>query len=389
VASRWYLAGDDARRIEEWREAVADPEARAEIAREMERIRDRHQPRLDAMGGIRVRQGEAGLSGLAEYRQAIHSEIPIGYSGRAWFRATEVELDGGLLASSAATRFGTGAPDANPGALQTAGTALALGYTSNDLEAEVSSSPLGFPVYWALGRLRVQHDFGPLRLALEGARRSVTESVLSYAGVRDPATGQYWGGVVSQGGRAEATLELAPVRVSGYGEYDDLQGFHVAQNRRAIAGAGVDLTLARSPAWGTLTAGVAGLGMAYDQNLSFFTFGHGGYFSPQRFVRGGVPVGWRREGSVHWELVAEPALEWFRTDGAVAFPEVPGVPAPNRPELRPYAGTTVNGFALDARAMVGVSFGGGFEVRATAAVQRAPEYDEVFGGLVIGYGGAR
>jgi muramoyltetrapeptide carboxypeptidase len=29
VASRWYLAGDDGRRIEEWREAVADPEARA------------------------------------------------------------------------------------------------------------------------------------------------------------------------------------------------------------------------------------------------------------------------------------------------------------------------------------------------------------------------
>jgi hypothetical protein len=59
-----------------------------------------------------------------------------------------------------------------------------------------------------------------------------------------------------------------------------------------------------------------------------------------------------------------------------------------RPSLDPYPGQLVNGFALDARAMLGVSFGG-VEVRATASVQQAPEFNEVVGGLVLRYGGAR
>lgn len=365
--------------------AAADPGTRTEIAREMERVRDRHQPGLEAGGEIRVRRGEPGLSALAEYRQTLASEVPIGYAGRAWFRPTGVELDAGGPASSALNRFGTGSAGASPGAMTANGVAIAVGYEGRDLEAELGTSPLGFPIYWMLGRLRLQHDFGGLRLAVEGARRSVTESMLSYAGVRDPATGSYWGGVVSQGGRAELALDLPRTRVYAYGAYDGLQGYHVADNRRTTGGAGADVTLLRGE-WGAVTIGAAALGMAYDRNLSFFTFGHGGYFSPQRFVRGGVPVGWRREGTVHWELVAEPALERFETAGAPAFPDVPGVSTAGRPSLDPYPGRTVNGFALDAHAMLGVSIGG-FELRATGAVHRAPEYDEVVAGVVLRYGG--
>ncbi len=367
---------------------AVDPETRAEIAREMDRIRDRHQPALAATGTLRVREGEPGLSALTELTQSVVSEVPVGYSGRVWFRPSGVELDAGTVAGWAAKRFATGGAQPSATPLRAAGAAVTLGYTGRDLEAEAGTSPLGFPIYWALGRARLQHAFGGLRLAIEGARRSVTESLLSYAGLRDPTTGIYWGGVVSQGGRAEVSLELSPTRWYAFGAYDWLEGYHVAENRRATGGAGVDVTLARDDGWGALTVGLAGLGMQYDLNLRFFTFGHGGYFSPQQYARGNVTVGWRREGRVHWELLAAPGLERFLEDGAPAFPDLPGVSTSGRPSLDPYPGQTVKGFALDARAMLGVSLGG-FELRATAAVQRAPEFSEIAGGLVVRYGGER
>jgi hypothetical protein len=46
-----------------------------------------------------------------------------------------------------------------------------------------------------------------------------------------------------------------------------------------------------------LSVGVSGTGMHYDRNVNFFSVGHGGYFSPQRYLLGSVPVSWyeRRE----------------------------------------------------------------------------------------------
>ncbi len=121
--------------------------------------------------------------------------------------------------------------------------------------------------------------------------------------------------------------------------------------------------------------------MHYEQNLSHFTIGHGGYFSPQRFARASMPVGWRREGSLRWELVAAPGYEWFEESQAPVFPldgALRAAPA--------YAGQRVSGLALDAHAMLGWSFARGFEVRTTVAVQRAHEYQELRAGLLLRYG---
>jgi hypothetical protein len=218
--------------------AAADPRTQGEISREMDRIRDRHQPGLEGLGEIRVRQGEPGLSALAEYRQGITSQVPIGYTGQVWFKATEVELDAGGVAGSAGTRFGTGGALSSPVALSAIGTSVAVGYSSRDLEAEVGTTPLGFPIYWLLGRAKVQHDFGGVRLSLEGARRAVAESILSYAGVRDPSSRLYWGGVVSEGARAELSLDVPRTHVYAWAQYDALVGYHGADNARAVGGGG-------------------------------------------------------------------------------------------------------------------------------------------------------
>jgi cellulose synthase operon protein C len=363
-----------------------DPETRAEIAREVERVQDRHRSGVQGLGEIRERAGEGGLSALTELRQGAAAAVAIGYRGRATVRASRVELDAGTLSGTASSRFGSGARTSDP--LRALGTALSAGYEGRALAAEVGSSPLGFPVQSLVGSVELRHAFGPVRVGLEGARRSVTESLLSYAGVRDPGTGRTWGGVVSEGGRLELGLELAPVRAYASGAYDWLVGDEVAQNRRAVASVGFDATVARGPL-GAWTLGLAALGMRYDQNLRYFTLGHGGYFSPQRFVRGSIPVGWRKEGKVRWELVAAPGFESFEEADAPAFPALPGGGVPGLDEGRPpYPGQRVTGFALDARALLAWAPARSFELRATTALQQAPEYREWRAGIALTYGSA-
>jgi cellulose synthase operon protein C len=139
-------------------------------------------------------------------------------------------------------------------------------------------------------------------------------------------------------------------------------------------------------AWGELTAGVEGIGFEFDRNLRFFTFGQGGYFSPQQFVRGGAPVGWRRDaGRLRWEFVAAPGYDWFREDGTAAFPVAPaagGVDA-----TATYPGQTRTGFTLDARGALAFAFTSAFDVRLAAGVQQAPEFQEVRGAVLLRFGG--
>jgi hypothetical protein len=65
----------------------------------------------------------------------------------------------------------------------------------------------------------------------------------------------------------------------------------------------------------SLTLGVnLGL-MGYDKNLSGFTVGQGGYFSPQRFTALTFPLDWQgRDGRLSWRLNASIGVQSFRED---------------------------------------------------------------------------
>jgi hypothetical protein len=66
--------------------------------------------------------------------------------------------------------------------------------------------------------------------------------------------------------------------------------------------------------------------VAYDDNRSHFTVGHGGYFSPRKFLaigptfdlRGGrAATIFRLEGGIAWQIVRESSSEFFPTDSAL------------------------------------------------------------------------
>ena len=366
----------------------SDAEVRQRVVAEMDRIRDRHRPAAVAEGQGRFRNGEVGFSALYELRQSLHLESSIGYSGRGAAHVTEVELDAGTAARSAGSRFGSGAPPAGAptaGPQRTTGTELRLSYDSRHFVADVGTTPIGFPVLAIVGGVRLRDTFGPLSISVEGGSRSVTDSLLSYAGTRDPRTGRNWGGVVSRGGRLELGVDTGPVNLFGYGEYHRLVGVRVEENQRVAGGGGIEWKLYQGPA-GDVRIGPAVALMSYQYNLSFFTIGHGGYFSPQQFFHGGFALRWsgNSPGSLRWDVAAEPGYDTFSQNSAPMFPlNLPGDPT----GAAPYPALSNHGFAFNGHAFIGWRIATFFELGLSASAQHAPEFQEYRGAVVFRFGG--
>lgn len=356
----------------------------AQVEEQILGIHNRHRPGFEGGFTARQRQGEAGLSKLLELRQPAELKLPIGFSGHASLQATAVELDSGSVGGSAAPRFGTGGP-ANGRAQSATGTELRAAWESEHFDAFVGTTPIGFPVLSPLGGVRLRGGFGPLSVALEGSRRSVTDSLLSYAGAHDPATGKTWGGVVMDGGRLDLRLSLGAVHYFVYGELHRVIGYEVARNLRAAGGAGAEAIL-YDGFLGQIGLGPSVAALGYDRNLRFFTFGQGGYFSPQRFLHGGLALNLRRTGSVHWSASVEPGYDAFTESASAAFPLA--APGSQEAAAAPYPGKRSAGFSLNSHAELGFQLSKDVEAGFTFGILRAPQFQELSGGLMLRFGGA-
>jgi hypothetical protein len=119
--------------------------------------------------------------------------------------------------------------------------------------------------------------------------------------------------------------------------------------------------------------------LTYANNQRFFTFGHGGYFSPQRFFHGGGILRWQRAGTVRWDASAEPGYDYYQEAHAPIFPL--------EPDGSYYAGRTQGGASFTGRAFLGIGVGDKFELGLSAAIQQAPQFQEVRAGIVLRAGG--
>jgi hypothetical protein len=180
------------------------------------------------------------------------------------------------------------------------------------------TAPRGFLNETWTGGLRLGTPGSPVRLI--AARDLVKDSMLSYAGMRDPGTGTHWGGVVSNSVFLHFNRDK-----SGDGQYlsvggGSLRGVNVDDNWNAAAGAGAYWTIGTGDQ-ANLTLGVDLAAMHYAKNLSYFTLGHGGYFSPQAYFMAAVPVRWniKRAGGMY-EIRVSPGIQHFHEASSPLYP---------------------------------------------------------------------
>ncbi|RZI69800.1 MAG: tetratricopeptide repeat protein [Variovorax sp.] len=297
---------------------------------ELQALEAEHSTTVTAGTVYRNRAGESGLSKLTDLQVPVQARIPVG-DGKIVLSVTPTVLDAGSVPADYPTssRFG-GGPAAGlwqsqggpaPGSQNASGVGLSAGYEGKNLNASIGTTPLGFQETNVVGHVSYTGAVtDTVSLKGELSRRPITDSLLSFAGTTDPRSGDRWGAVVASGGRMDVTRDDGTYGVYGYGSYHLLTGLNVADNSRGEVGGGMYMHILRGTN-SNLTAGLnVGL-MSYDKNLSFFTYGHGGYFSPQRYVSVAFPVDWSgRSNRLSWRVNASLGVQSFTQDEAPYFP---------------------------------------------------------------------
>ena len=281
---------------------------------------------------IRNRAGNEGIS------QIESVEIPLEYRS-AWdgdrqqvWRADLARLDAGNLDLSRqrdARDFGsvllcqTGPNPCTVGSLsQTArGASLNWGLQGANWRVDIGTTPMGFPVTNLIGGWLHKGDLGPLSYSVDISRRPVTGSLLSFAGAKDPRTGTVWGGVVANGIR----LGLSKDEGGAFGAWGSLglhrlTGQNVQDNNRLQLMAGTYWRIINEDNR-LLTLGLTAMNWRFSKNAGEYTFGHGGYYSPQDYHSLSLPITYgERYTRFSWMVRAAMSVSASRFDAAPYYP---------------------------------------------------------------------
>ncbi|MGI4860809.1 MAG: cellulose synthase subunit BcsC-related outer membrane protein [Janthinobacterium lividum] len=396
----------------QWNQAAAPasvPGAALTVQQELDQINQQTTSTVAAGVSIHNRTGESGLSSLTDIEAPLEGRVRAG-NGHVVVQVTPVTLDAGTPSTSYAvgSRFGAGpaaaykqyVSDSAAISGQTAnGVGISGGYETDRLRVDVGSTPVGFKETNVVGGLNFRGSLNDqTTYTLDASRRAVTDSLLSYAGVRDNRTGLTWGGVTSSGARADVTHDDGTNGVYGYGSYGFLAGTNVENNTRAEAGGGVYTRLLKQTDR-ELSVGVNVTWFSYDKNLRYFTYGQGGYFSPQQYISLSVPVSWTQSrGKFGYQVKGSLGIQHFRENASDYFPTnatlqaaavaaqaaaVSAGAATSSSAVYPGQSKTGLGYSLQASAEYQFApqmfFGG------SAGIDNARDYSQWFGGIYLRY----
>ncbi|WP_046157681.1 cellulose synthase subunit BcsC-related outer membrane protein [Chromobacterium vaccinii] len=385
-ALAWYRAGfapasamatvGDAGQRQPLRPVPAEPAQQESLHEEYAELLDARSVKIWQGLDLTYRSAENGTPGQSQmtmWQAPLLVELPAPREGKYFLRADAASIRAGSLDNSAGNdyalqRFGSVAACAalagnsvqscagRFGAQSAQGVDLGLGYQNDQWRLDIGSTPQNFPVSNVIGGIRYSDSVSILNYKLEASRRPVTSSLLSYAGVRDAYTGQTWGGVVAsgvggslgydKGGRFGAWSNFA---------YQQLTGENVADNRKVTVMGGVYWRLLKEPTR-QLTLGVNSINFWFQKNLGEFTFGQGGYYSPQRYNSLSIPLGYAaRNERWSWTGRASVSVSSAR-EAAEPF-------YPTRPDLQAQAGNPY--VSASSGPGWGVSLSGAFEYQMT------------------------
>lgn len=285
-----------------------------------------------AIVGRRERTGEGGLGKLtSDFVPGLDISLPVGEHAAISLLTDRVLLDAGKRVSDAP--IGT-APAGRVLALTQYPIRTTIRESSLSLRMERTITIVASAGNGVRGGHVAARPVGSVGVSasptwgqaeVRGFVEPVRESILSWSGMVDPHSASAWGGVRRRGVEARALyLGAAPYSAAIQMRAERLAGTGVAGNdRRSLdVSAGRDLGL---PGFAYSSLGLALSVDAYGRNLSRYTVGHGGYFSPQSQRKLGVAFDFMTEEGRPWLVRGRmaTALAWKREDAAPFFPLEP------------------------------------------------------------------
>lgn len=321
-------------------QASATPDSAAplptKVNREIAALRQSTAPQVEGSAVLRARSGEQGASRLFEASTRVAASVsPFGV-GRLGVAINPILISAGAPKEAAAANLGT-----NPLVVAEAtaagniivlpsldsrsqsGAGVSLFYDTGPISLDAGVTPMGFMRPNFTGGVTARVGLGEAQLRATVEQRPVTDSVLAYSGDRDPLTGVEWGGVVKRNVSLGGSANFGSAGAYVDGAYRKLTGHNVASNTGYEINAGAYFRPIDSNG-DQLQIGLNANMQAYDKNLRFFSFGHGGYFSPQQFVSVALPVSYSKERE-RWRVKAgfSVGVQSYSEDSAPIFPNNP------------------------------------------------------------------
>lgn len=340
--------------------------------------------------------GTGGYSDLKAQTTMLHVDAPLA-DGRMFFRTDLVNMNAGSFSTngdgSYSPSWGTcGEIACTSGSLHQSdgGASVAVGWKNDTWSGDIGTTPMGFNVVDVVGGLSYSDDLGPLGYTLNLHRRPISSSLLAFGGQKDSAshTGKTWGGVRADGGGVSLSYDKGEANGvwSSLGA-DQLTGKNVADNWRVRWMTGYYYKVINEDNR-RVTVGLSNMLWHYDKDLSGYTLGQGGYYSPQEYVSFAVPVTWRqRTENWSWELGGSVSWSHSRTKTQARYPLLNLIPSEYRADASQLSeeGSSSQGFGYTARALVERRVTGNWFVGAAVDIQQAKDYTPSHALLYVRY----
>lgn len=264
-----------------------------------------------------------------------------------------------LAASSRKVNVDTASDSASDS--QTAnGVELNLALSGDSYKIDLGSTPLGQDLSTMVGGVKWAPKLTDyLTLILTGERRAVTDSLLSYVGVKDSYSGKSWGQVTKNGGNALLSYDDGDAGFYfGGGGYSYI-GENVASNTALMGSAGAYVRPFHYSDR-ELKTGINISWMDFSKNLSNFTYGQGGYFSPQNYISVSFPVDFSQTyDDLSVKVGGSAGYQSYTQDKSAYFP--------NNPDYQSLLEDAVTaGYAKEAHFSGGSKSGIGYNLHAGA-----------------------
>ncbi|MGJ8668309.1 MAG: cellulose synthase subunit BcsC-related outer membrane protein [Oceanococcus sp.] len=276
--------------------------------------------------------GDSGVSRLDLTQLTVELHWAPHWVDNAFIKLEPTRVTAGTLNAQSAAEYAQFATVASaqrqpllpPTAQLENGVALGAGYSNAHWSLDLGLTPVGFERQQWVGGIAYTDNWGSHDIRARLQQRAQTSTLLSFAGATDPVSGTFWGAPLAQVLSFDIAKYEARYDYFFSIDWQQLSGKNIADNSAILSRVGGDIKLLNQSV-AEFFVGLSASYWSYDNNQRFYSFGHGGYYSPQSYLSIALPLDLRGLITPRWSYQIRASVAYSRSneDDADYYPGRP------------------------------------------------------------------